>query len=113
MEEKLSRYYELKQLQKEIDEEVEVLRKEILQTYPEGINDELGAYQVKVTFQERREYDDQALFEALPDSSVWRLLSKADGGKISSLLKLNVISEEVLNGTYKIRKVPYIQVAKK
>lgn len=112
MEEIIARYYELKQAQKEIEEEVDRLRKELLTSYSEATTADIGDYKLKISYQERREYDDQALFNALPDASIWRLLSKADGGKITSLVKLNVINEDILTGTYKIKKVPYIQISK-
>ncbi len=113
MEEKVARYYELKQAQKEIEGEMEHLRKELLNYYTEGTSEEFTEYNIKISFQERKEYDDAALYNALPDASLWRLLSKADGSKIASLIKLNVINEEILKDTYKVKQVPYIQVSKK
>ncbi|MNI09994.1 hypothetical protein D3C73_630840 [compost metagenome] len=50
---------------------------------------ELGGYRVKTVFQERKEYDDIKLYEALPDPEVWRMLSKADSSKVASLIKLS------------------------
>lgn len=112
MEQKLARYFELRQNLKEIEDELNELRKAFLESFPEGTVCEFGDYQLKISFQERREYDDQALFKALPDESLWRMLSKADTSKISSLVKLNVIQEEMLKDTYKIKRVPYLQVSK-
>lgn len=113
METKIARYYELKQKQKELEDEIELIRREILEVYTEPITTELGAFNIKISYQERKEYDDQALYNALPDASMWRLLSRADGSKITSLIKLNVINDELLKGTFKIKQVPYITIAKK
>jgi len=113
MESKLARFFELKQMQKEIEEELEVIRKAILQQYSEPVSLEIGDYRLKVTSQARREYDDNVLYNSLPDSSLWRLLSKTDTAKVASLLKLNVISEKILEGTYTIKYIPYVQVQKK
>lgn len=113
MEDKLSRFYELKMMQKSIEEELSGLRDELLRKYPNPIQVELDPYLLKVSYQERRQYDDQALYNVLPDASLWRLMSKADTSKIAGLLKLNIIAEELLNGTYKTVQVPYLQVQKR
>ncbi|MOA49133.1 hypothetical protein D3C78_1719820 [compost metagenome] len=73
---------------------------------------ELGGYRVKTVFQERKEYDDIKLYEALPDPEVWRMLSKADSSKVASLIKLNVISEDKIIDTYFVKKVTLLQVDK-
>lgn len=112
MEQRLARYYELKQLQKEIETELEDIRQQILEWCPEAYTAETGGYKLTISFQEKRDYDDNRLFNALPDPSIWRLLSKADTSKINSLLKLQVIQESILEGTYEVRSVPYIRVQK-
>lgn len=109
------RYYQLKQQQREIEQEMAQLRQAIL-TYcdEQGVREtELGNYKVKLVIQERKEYDDQKLYEALPDPEVWRLLSKADSSKIASLIKLNVISEDTVKDTYKVKTVTSLHVDKK
>lgn len=113
MEEIIARYYELKQQQKELEVELDALRKELLQMYPENTTIDFGDYALKITYQGRKEYDDQLLYHALPDPSLWRLLSKVDSSKITSLLKLNIINEDMLENTYKVKQVPYVQVTKK
>jgi hypothetical protein len=112
MEQIFARYYELKQLHKEIEEELDTIRKQILELYPGPYTAESGPYRCTISFQEKREYDDHLLYNALPDASIWRLLSKADPGKIGSLLKLGVINEEMLNGTYVTKQTPYVKVQK-
>ncbi|WP_261798144.1 hypothetical protein [Brevibacillus massiliensis] len=113
MEQRLARYYELKQLQKELEEELELIKREILDEHTGPCSVEAGDYKLSITLQERRDYDDNRLFNALPDASIWRLLSKADAGKISSMVKVQVINEEMLAGTYEIRHVPYLRVQKR
>lgn len=111
---KLERYYQLKQLQKEIEQELSELRTEITQyCEQEGMTEAaIGGYKVKIVFQDRKEFDEQKLFDAFPDPEVWRLLSKPDHGKISSLLKLNVISQEKIKDTFLVNRVSVLQVSK-
>lgn len=114
MEERVRRYYQLKKKQKEIEDELAELRAGILSGLEEqGLTGaKYGPYQVKVVAQERKEYDDAKLYEALPDPAVWRLLSKADGAKVASLIKLNVIGEDTVKDTYAVKKVSLLQVDK-
>lgn len=115
MEAKVKRYFELKQKQKEIEQELGELRREIMDYGSElGLNEwEAGRYRVKITHQERKEYDDQRLYQALPDPDVWRMLSKADSAKIASMIKLNVISEGAIKETFSVKNVALLQVEKK
>jgi len=111
----LKQYYQLKQKQKEIEHELLGLRNEILDycTKQNVSQLEAGSYKAKLVHQERKEYDDNKLYEALPEPSVWRLLSKADSSKVASLIKLNVISEQAIKDTYAIKNITLLQVDKK
>jgi hypothetical protein len=115
MDKTVRRYYQQKQKQKEIEQELTELRGEIMTYFTEqGVNElEIGSHKVKIVVQERKEYDDTKLFEALPDPELWRLLSKPDASKITSLIKLNVISEEKLKDTFSTKTVKLLQVDKK
>lgn len=115
MDKKLRRYYGLKQKQKEIEQELAELRSEIISHCKENEVYELeqGGYKAKLVLQERKEFDDHKLYAALPDPVVWRMLSKADNSKISSLVTLGVISGEKIKGTYSIKEVTLLQVDKK
>ncbi|MGG1663027.1 hypothetical protein [Brevibacillus sp. NRS-1366] len=112
MEQQLARYYELKEIQKLVEEELNVLRNELIESYAEAGSAEEGEYKLSISYQERREFNDERLYNSLPDPSLWRLMSRADTGKIASLLKLNVIHEQMLTGTYVQRKVPVLRVQK-
>lgn len=112
MESTLERYFQLKREQRELEEQLAGLRDELIRLFPEPVQSTIGGYHLRVSIQERREYDDRALYERLPDVSIWRLMSKADPAKISGLVKLNVISEDMLEGTYRSRQIPYVQVNK-
>ncbi|MCU6792476.1 hypothetical protein OB236_10080 [Paenibacillus sp. WQ 127069] len=115
MDKKIKQYYQLKQKHKEIEQELTELRSDIL-NHCTGLGVsrlEVGSYLVKVILQERKEYDDSKLYEALPDPEVWRLLSKADSSKIASLLKLNVITEDKIKDTFSIKNISLLQVDKK
>ncbi|RUS48615.1 hypothetical protein [Cohnella sp. AR92] len=111
----LKRYYQLKQKNKEIEQELSELRASILNYCSEQSLSEFeaGGYQARLVLQERKEYDGGKLYEALPDPEVWRLLSKPDSSKIGSLVKLNVITEESIRDTYSIQQVTLLQVDKK
>ncbi len=112
---KVKRYYLLKQKHKEIEKELTELRADILSHCSEkGVSElEIGSFKLKVVLQDRKEYDENKLYEALPDPGMWRLLSKSDNSKISSLLKLNVISEEQIKDTFTVKQIALLQVDKK
>ncbi|MGE5702450.1 MAG: hypothetical protein ACM32O_07995 [Clostridia bacterium] len=112
MDQRIERYYEIKQQQKMLDEEAEQLRKEILESYVHPGTYSNDGYKLTISVQERRDYDDNRLYNSLPDKELWRLLSKADTSKISGLLKLDVINEHMLDGTYEVRQIPLIRVQK-
>ncbi|MCM3630678.1 hypothetical protein M3194_25425 [Paenibacillus glycanilyticus] len=111
----VKRYYQLKQKQKEIEQELSELRGEIVQHCAglELSELEVGSYKIKIISQERKEFDEAKLFAALPDAEVWRLLSKPDTSKIAGLIKLNVISEETIKDTYSVKQLSLLQVDKK
>ncbi|MEK3882770.1 hypothetical protein [Paenibacillus sp. PL2-23] len=111
----VKRYFDLKSKQKEIENELTELRRDILAYCEEqGVSEAtIGSYQVKLVKQERKEYDDAKLYEALPDPQVWRLLSKPDSSRITSLVKLKVLSEEQLKDTYAVKEVTLLQIDKK
>lgn len=110
----LHRYFELKQRKKAIDEELSVLRDEIILVMKEeGLNlIDAGDYTAKLVGQSKKEYDDDKLYKALPDADVWKLISKADHAKIAALLKLKVISEESIEHTYDTKKTELLIVNK-
>jgi hypothetical protein len=112
---KVKRYYLLKQRQKETEKELAALRDEITAYCKDlGISEfESGGYTLKLVQKNHREYDDDKLYEALADPTVWRLLSKADPAKISSLLKLKVISEEAILPALSLKPVHMLLVDKK
>ncbi|MNI74139.1 hypothetical protein D3C73_1302060 [compost metagenome] len=114
MEKKVQQYYKLKSKQKELEKELGELRQEILSyCNTQGETDKvIGGYRVKLVTQLRKEYDDEKLYNRLNDPQVWRLLSKADPGKVTSLAKLKVIDEEQLAGTYTEKAVTLLQVDK-
>ncbi|WP_379138420.1 hypothetical protein [Paenibacillus sp. sgz500958] len=115
MEKRVQQYYRLKQKQKEIENELSELRQEILNYCQElGSSDtEIGSYKVKLVTQNRKEYDDQKLYNTLSDPEVWRMVSKSDPAKVASLLKLNVINDEGIKDTYTLKTVTLLQVDKK
>ncbi|WP_020619335.1 hypothetical protein [Paenibacillus daejeonensis] len=115
MDKKISRYYQIKQKVKELEQEASELRSEIMaHCAAEGRTElDVGGYRVRIILQERKEYDDARLYEALPDPEVWRMLSKTDPAKVASLVKLNVLKEDGLQDTYTLKQISLLQVDKK
>jgi len=115
MDKKIKRYYQLKQKQKEIEQELTELRNDITLYLEDSkvTEAELSGYRVKMVVQERKDYDDSRLYESLPDPDVWRLLSKSDVSKIASLVKLKVINEDTIKDSYSIKTVKLLHVEKK
>ena len=111
---KIRRYHELKGKQKELEQELAALRKEIIDWLAEHGRTEWEdrEYRVRLVTQERKEYDDQKLYEALPDKDIWRLISRADPAKIAGLVRINALSADWLEGTYTSRNVSLLQVEK-
>ncbi|MCP1132370.1 hypothetical protein NKT34_03650 [Paenibacillus polysaccharolyticus] len=114
MEQKVQAYFELKQQQKEIEQQLSVLRDEIVAyCAQQGVYEtEVGGYKVKTVLQHRKEYDDQKLYASLPDPEIWRLLSKVDSHKLKSLIKLNVLSEEQVSPACTVKQVTLLQIDK-
>lgn len=108
----VKRFYDLKSKQKEIEKELLELRGQILAYCEvEGLSQaQIDGYNVKIVHQERREYDDEKLKAALPDDELWRLVSRADAAKLAGLVKLNVLKEEQLFGTYALKKIALVHV---
>ncbi|MEC0239601.1 hypothetical protein P4H66_06980 [Paenibacillus dokdonensis] len=111
----VKRYYQLKQQQKETEQELKELRDQIMTFCEEKETSEFaaGAYRVKLVSQSRKDYDDAKLYEALPDLELWRMLSKSDSSKIAGLIKLGVIKEERIQDTYALKQITLLQVDKK
>lgn len=114
MEQKVQTYFELKQRQKEIEQQLSILRDEIVAYCgQQGIYEtEVGSFRVKTVLQHRKEYDDQKLYASLPDPEIWRLLSKVDSHKLKSLIKLNILSEEQVSPACTVKQVTLLQVDK-
>lgn len=110
----VEQYYKLKQQHKEIEQSLKHMRSNIIVWCEQQKTDEcvIDGFRVKLVQQQRKEYDDSKMFEALPDPDLWRMLSKVDAGKVASLIKLNVISEEKIQNTYDLKKMILLQVTK-
>ncbi|WP_203457071.1 hypothetical protein [Paenibacillus tepidiphilus] len=114
METKVKQYFKLKAKQKELEQELAILRQEIVAHCQETEQQEtvIGSYRVKLVTQQRKEFDDEKLYHALPDPQVWRLLSKTDPAKVAGLIKLNILSEAAIAHTYELKTVTLLHVDK-
>ncbi|WP_223298978.1 hypothetical protein [Paenibacillus darwinianus] len=110
----VKRYATLKKRKAVLEDEMNRLRDQIIGYCEQRQVTEFvtGLYRVKLMHQERKEYDDRKLYEALSDPGMWRQISKADSGKIASMLKLNVITAQVLSDTYTSKRIALLQVEK-
>jgi hypothetical protein len=108
------RYFELKQMREAIEREMAALRSGLLAWCAERrqTEAEAGGYKVKIVAQTRRVYDDDKLLAALPDPALWRLAASADAAKIAGLLRLKVLTEDMIRGTYTEKHVQLLHVEK-
>ena len=109
-ENKLVRYCALKTEMGRLEDELDALREEIIAAYAEDADIRVGGYRLKIIYQEKKQYNEQLLFDALPDPELWKHVSKADPAKISSLIQANVLSEKLIRGTYRVSRTPYLYV---
>lgn len=111
----ISRYYMLKNKQREIDAELQELKKSIIAYLEEENKQEVlvGSYKVKVVTTERKEFDEGLLYESLPDKDIWRLLSKPDISKINGLIKMGILNEHQVEKTYQVKPQLALYVDKK
>lgn len=109
---KLARYCELKDQHKKIEDELESIRKDIIAMYPDNAELHVNDYRLKVTYQDKKQFVDYLLFDALPDPQLWKNVSKPDPAKISALLKANIITDDMLEGTYTVIRTPHLYVTK-
>jgi len=102
----ISRYYQLKNKQKQIEQELSELKAAIVEHLQSIEAKELrsGSYQVRLVSSLRKEYNDVLLYNALPDPQLWRMVSKPDHSKIAGLLKINALSEEQLKHTFTMKE---------
>lgn len=110
----VKKYARLKKKKTDIDNEISQIRKQIVDYCVEQnvSSFESGRYRIKLVHQERKEYDDQKLFDALPDPSVWKMISKADSTKINSLINLNILTPSMLKDSYQLKQITLLQVEK-
>src|SRR5690606_29239101 len=94
----ISRYYQLTQKNKHIEQELAELKEQtVADMNSENTTEQAyGSYKVRLIVSERKEYHENLLYNALPDPQLWRMLSKPDQGKITGLLKVGALKEEHL-----------------
>lgn len=111
----ISRYYMLKNKQREIENELQALKQDIVSHLQQsGTNETIvGGYKIKLVTTERKEFDEGLLYESLPDKEIWRLLSKPDISKINGLIKMGVITEKQVEHTFNIKPQLALYVDKK
>ncbi|MFC6331492.1 hypothetical protein ACFP56_02580 [Paenibacillus septentrionalis] len=111
----ISRYYQLKQKNKAIEQELAELKEQIVQHMnSESVTEQtVGSYRVRLIQSERKEYHETLLFNALPDPELWRMLSKPDQGKITGLIRVGALKEEQLKDTYTVKQQVALIIDKK
>ncbi len=110
---KLARYCELKDQHKKNRRRARIDS----QRHPLDVPGKRGAARQRLhgkshLSREKKQFVDHLLFDALPDPQLWKNVSKPDQAKISALLKANIITEEMIEGTYSVIRTPYLYVNK-
>ncbi|MFC5530928.1 hypothetical protein [Cohnella yongneupensis] len=108
--ERLTLYCQLKEEQKRIEDALETLREEIIAAYATDAELKLPDYTLKIIYQEKKVYDDQQVFAALPDPELWKAVCRADPTKINALVKSKLLPEQLLEGTYRTTRTAYLYV---
>ncbi|WP_018130812.1 hypothetical protein [Effusibacillus pohliae] len=110
MQDFLARYYELDQLKKSIEAELEKMRRILLDKFPEPVEQTFGAYRLKVYEQDRGSFDLGKVYPLLP-SDEWRLfVSNPNNANIKQLVKQGVLREDQVAGAYTAKPVRMIAV---
>jgi hypothetical protein len=110
MEQYLARYYELDQLKKQIEQEMEKMKRELLQTFPGPIERTYGKYHLKIYLQDRGAYDLQKVYPLLPSEELRLYVSNPNNANIKELAKKGVLSETDLADTYQSKPTAVVSV---
>ncbi|GAX91159.1 hypothetical protein [Effusibacillus lacus] len=110
MQDFLARYYELDQLKKLIEAELEKMRRKLLDTFPGPTEQQYGPYQLKIYLQDRGSFDLRKVFPLLPSEELRYYISNPNNANIKELAKQGVLPAEKLEGTYVSKPVPVITV---
>jgi hypothetical protein len=105
---KMTRYCELKKQFDEIEKELKVLRDEMITHFQTPEEIKIGQHTMKIFFREKRTYDDKLLLATFPD--LWPRMSTANNEKINNLIKVELLNEESIQGTYNVTRIPFINV---
>lgn len=105
---KIARYCELKKQYDEIEKELKALRDEMIKHFQNPEEIKIGPHTMKIFFREKRTYDDKLLLAGFPD--LWPRMSTANNEKINNLIKAELLTEESIQGTYNVTRVPSFHV---
>lgn len=110
MEDFLMRYYELDQLKKMIEKELEKMKRVLLETYPEPVDQKFGRYQLKIYLQDRGSFDLRKVYPLLPNEEFRLFVSNPNNSNIKELVKQGVLADTQLDGTYTSKPTPVLSV---
>ncbi|WP_380029240.1 hypothetical protein [Effusibacillus consociatus] len=110
MQDFLSRFYELDQLKKMVDRELEKMKRILLESFPEPVEQQFGRYQLKIYQQDRGSFDLQKIFPLLPNEELRLFVSNPNNANIKELAKKGVLQETQLDGTYISKPVSIVSV---
>lgn len=117
----LSQFYELRQAKKEIDDEINRIRKLIITYFDElkGENVEaeaqFGNYVVQRKIRKQEKWDREKTVERLKElglNECIRMIEEPDEEKLNSAISLKFVDEKDLTGCLKSKYTPYISIEK-
>lgn len=110
MQDFLARYYELDQLKKKIDLELDKMKRVLLETFPEPVDQKFGVYQLKIYLQDRGSYDLGKIFPLLPNDELRLYAANPNNANIKELIKQGILSTETSTDAFTSKQTPIISV---
>lgn len=110
MEDFLARYYELDHLKKKIETELDKMKRVLLETFPEPVDQKFGPYQLKIYMQDRGSYDLNKVYSLLLNDELRLYVSNPNNANIKELIKKGVLSDAELEDAYSSKPIPVISV---
>jgi hypothetical protein len=110
MQDYLSRYYELDQLKKMIEAELEKMKRVLLAAFPEPVDRQFGPYHLKIYLQDRGAFDLQRIYSLLPSDDMRLFVSNPNNSNIKDLIKQGILEHDQAQETYSSKPVAIISV---
>lgn len=110
MQDYLSRYYELDQLKKMIEAELEKMKRVLLAAFPEPVDRQFGPYHLKIYLQDRGAFNLHRIYPMLPTDEMRLFVSNPNNSNIKDLIKQGILNPEQAQASYSSKPVAMISV---